>query len=448
MIRLFKLSLLGAAVAAALPAAAQTTDAALAEQLRSLREELRQVRQELDALKRQGPAPAAAAAAAPAPAASGWSAPLATPAGQAVAQPAPAPAARPGGEGALSFFGYGELGYTRPRRDPASAVATARRGVFGFGYRFDERTRFAAELELENAVVSAGDKGEIAFEQLYVEHDLTPSLSAKAGLFLLPVGILNEVHEPTRYFGVSRNLVETAIIPTTWREMGLSLRGTTEAGLRWDTGLVTGFDLTKWDPTSTDGQDSPLGAIHQEGQLAKARTLATYGALNWNGIAGLNLGGSLYRGGAGQKQPGFAAPDATVTLAEAHARWQAGRWDLSALAASGRFSDVAALNATFAGQATPVPSAFGGWYAQAAYKAWQQGDYALWPFARYERADTARGWAGLPAALAPTPAGATRDVVLGASFYLHPQVVLKADYTRVLSDSRLDRLALGVGFHY
>jgi hypothetical protein len=262
------------------------------------------------------------------------------------------------------------------------------------------------------------------------------------------MGLMNETHEPTRYYGVMRNQVETAIIPTTWRELGLGLHGTTEAGLRWDAGLVTGFDLTKWDATSSEGKESPLGAIHQEGQFAKARSLAAYGALNYNGIPGLNLGASLYRGGAGHKQAGFAAPDATLTLGEVHARWQPGQWDLSALAASGRFSNVAALNATFAGQATPVPERFGGWYAQAAYKVWQQGDYALVPFARYEKLNTARAYAGLAPGLAPAIDPDTRTWTVGANFYLHPQVVLKVDLQRDLSNHALDRVNLGVGFHF
>ncbi|MGZ5179960.1 MAG: hypothetical protein ACXWC2_05755, partial [Ramlibacter sp.] len=315
--------------------AAAQSDKDLAQQLQQLREELRQVRQELDALKRPPQAPAAAQDSAPS-----WARETAPQGGGAVAA-APAATAAPAagassGTG-LSFFGYGELSYTRPRRDAAATQATAGRGVFGFAYRFDERTRMAAELEVENAVASASDQGEVAFEQLFIEHDLKPSLSARAGLFLMPVGYMNETHEPTRYFGVRRNLVETAIIPTTWRELGVGLRGTTDAGLRWDAGVVTGFDLTKWDATSPEGLESPLGSIHQEGQLAKARTLAGYAAANYNGIPGWNFGGSAYHGGAGQKQPGFAAGDATVSLAEAHVRWQPGRWDLQALAASGRF---------------------------------------------------------------------------------------------------------------
>ena len=162
-------------------------------------------------------------------------------------------------ESRVSLFGYGEMFYTRPLRNSAQTQATARRAVLGFGYQFNERTRFAAELEIENAVVSSSDKGEAAFEQLYVEHDLADDLSLKAGLFLLPLGYLNESHEPTRYYGVTRNQIETAIIPTTWREMGVGLMGRTDSGWRWNTGLVTSFDLTKWrNADASDTKASPL----------------------------------------------------------------------------------------------------------------------------------------------------------------------------------------------
>ncbi|MBA2675727.1 hypothetical protein [Ramlibacter sp.] len=440
-----------AAMVASAGALAQTQSDTAAE-LRQLREELRQLRPmqeeiqrlrgELDAVKRQQAATASAAVAtagAPtaAPAQSGWG----------TSPPTTASNGSMTGSG-VSLFGYGELSYSRPRRDSSAATATAGRGVLGFAYRFNERTRMAAELEVENAVVSASDRGEVAFEQLYIERDLTDRIAAKAGLFLLPIGFLNETHEPTRYYGVNRNQVETAIIPTTWRELGLGLRGATEAGLRWDTGIVTGFDLNKWDATAADGRESPLGAIHQEGQLARARSLAFYGALNYNGIPGVNVGGTLYHGGAGHKQAGFAGADARISLAEAHARWQVGRWDLSALAARGRFTGVSALNATFAGNPTPVPDSFGGWYAQAAYRVWQQGDLSLVPFVRYERLNTARGYSGLPAGLAPAIAPDIRTWTAGANFYLHPQVVIKVDYQSFGNDHNQDRLNLGVGFHF
>lgn len=430
----FKQAMLAAALAACFnsSAGAQTNSEVLTE-LKRLREELQQVRGELDTLKRSNATAQSTSAIAATP-------PNVPSTHEAMSYNNPGVA--------LSFFGYGEMGYSRLKNDSASAQASLGRGVLGWAYRFNDKTRFAAELEIENAVVSAGDKGEVAMEQFYLEHDVTDSITAKAGLFLMPVGYINEVHEPAHYYGVKRNLVETAIIPSTWRELGVGLRGTTEAGIRWDAGLVTSFDLTKWDAAGTDGQTSPLASIHQEGQLAKAKELAAYVALNYNGIPGLNIGASVFSGGVGHQQPNFAAPDASMQLAELHARWQPGKWDLSVLGAAGQFSNVDSLNATFAGQTTPVPNKFSGAYVQAAYHLWQQGDYSLAPFVRYEQLNTARGYSGLAAGLAPTVMPDTRLWTVGANFYLHPQVVLKLDVQRYLNDSALDRFGLGVGFHF
>ena len=47
----------------------------------------------------------------------------------------------------------------------------------------------------------------------------------------MPAGLLNENHEPTAYYGVERNFVETAIIPSTWREGGVQFVGSFDNGL-------------------------------------------------------------------------------------------------------------------------------------------------------------------------------------------------------------------------
>jgi hypothetical protein len=269
--------------------------------------------------------------------------------------------------------GYGEVNYNRPTKDPSQAQVDVRRAVIGIQHRFDDKTKLVSEFEWEHAVTSATDQGESEVEQLYIEHEFNNGLRAKAGLFLIPAGLLNTSHEPTAYYGVERNFVETAIIPTTWREVGLGLSATMDNGLTWDVGLTSGFDLNKWDPNTTDGRDSPLGSIHQEGQLAKARNLSVYGALNWRGVPGLLLGGSIFTGKAGQAglgPSGIPAPDARITLGDLHARYTPGKWDLSAVYARGTISDTDAFNASFVAPITPVPSTFSGWYALAAYKVW------------------------------------------------------------------------------
>jgi regulator of replication initiation timing len=127
----------------------------------------------------------------------------------------------------VSLWGYGELYYARPTRKSEDTRADLARGVFGIGYQFDDKTRFNSEFEIEHTVTSSSDPGEFEVEQFYVDHQFTDSLSGKAGLFLIPAGLLNENHEPTNFYGVTRNFVETLIIPSTWREGGLALTGTT-----------------------------------------------------------------------------------------------------------------------------------------------------------------------------------------------------------------------------
>src|SRR5206468_9269000 len=73
-----------------------------------------------------------------------------------------------------------------------------------------EKTRFA----------SSSDAGEFEVEQFYVDHMFTDKAGMTAGVFLMPVGLLNEHHEPTAYYGVYRNFIETLIIPTTWTMSG------------------------------------------------------------------------------------------------------------------------------------------------------------------------------------------------------------------------------------
>lgn len=356
-------------------------------------------------------------------------------------------AQKPSGS-ATTVTSYGEINYSRPRQAADQAQTDVARAVIAISHRFDDKTKMVSEFEWEHAVTSKDDNGESEVEQLYVEHELRPGLSAKAGLFLIPMGLLNTNHEPTAYYGVYRNFVETAIIPTTWREAGFALSASLENGWTLDGGITTGFDLSKWDATSTDGRTSPLGAIHQEGQLAKSRDLAFHAAANYRGIPGLLLGASAFTGKAGQGTADFAADQARVSIWDMHARYNPGKLDLSALYARATITGTGALNQTFAGQPTPVPSLFDGWYLQAAYQLWKSNDYSLTPFVRFERFNTAKAYAPMPAGLGLAVLPDEKVTTIGASFKVGEGVVLKADYQKFREDSSRDRYNLGVGYSF
>ncbi|HEX6706688.1 MAG TPA: hypothetical protein VF169_18155 [Albitalea sp.] len=406
------------------PAFAQSaTEAELARKLDQLAAELAAVKAQLVQLQQQRAAPPA-----PAPA----------PAAPVAAAPTPA-------QPATVLSSYGEINYNRPTSASQNAQADLRRFVLGLQHRFDAKTKVVAEVEVEHSVSSADDAGEVAIEQAYVEHQVAPQWAVRGGLFLVPMGLLNESHEPTAYYGVERNFVETAIIPSTWREGGVQAIGSFDNGLTLQAGVSTGFDLTKWDAASTEGTESPLGAIHQELALAKARDLSVFGALNWRGIPGLQLGGSLFTGGATHGQ---SPASARVTLWDAHARWTPGRWDLAALYSRGTISNTAALNAALVGNPTLIPKSFDGAYLQAAYKLWTREDYALSPFVRWERFNTAKSFADLGPGLTPAAAPSERVITLGANFQLAQGIVIKADVQRFRENKDANRFDLGLGWSF
>ena len=390
------------------------------------------------------------------------------------AQQATVQAARAEPWNKFSLWGYGEVYYARPTHKAEQTKMDLARAVFGIGYQFDDKTRFNSEYEVEHAVSSADDPGEFEVEQFYIDRKINDSIGARAGLFLIPVGLLNENHEPTSFYGVQRNFVETLIIPSTWREGGLSFYGTTDSGFDWNVGLTTGMDLSKWDfaPESAlytsaleliNNDVAPFQATHQELALASAQHLSQYVSLNYRGVPGLTLGGTYFTGDAVPARPGIGSQRAS--LWETHARYQPGKWDLSALYARGTISDAGAANALFPGTANPMPSKFDGWFVQAAYTLWQGGSYRLAPFARYERYDMGAKYEGIAPGFPSTPTGqlsnamspttfdyfpVPRDnvVTLGTNFYLNPNVVLKVDFQKFRTNTDFTRVDLGLGLQF
>src|SRR5207244_8297987 len=180
----------------------------------------------------------------------------------------------------------------------------------------------------------------------------------------------------------------------------------------------------------TERRESPLGSIRNCSWRGRAN-LSFHAAANYQGVPGLTVGGGVFSGKAGQGPP-TSRPNACVTLWEGHARWQTGPLDLQALYARGAITDTEALNLTFVGDPTPVPKTFWG------------GDYALTPFARYERFTPRLRMHRCPKG---SVCRRRRPTVwtIGENFNLGPNVVFKIDYQKFKVDSSRDRFDLGMG---
>jgi len=352
--------------------------------------------------------------------------------------------------GGTNIVGYGEVGYGKFRQS-GNATADLQRFVFGFNHRFDERLTLHSEVEFEHAIVSKDDHGEAEIEQAWLNCKMSDAVNLKGGLFLIPLGILNETHEPPSYYGVMRNQVETRIIPTTWRELGAGVHGIVGEGIRYDVGITTNFDSGKLDDPTTG-----IRSAHQEGQLANARNLAVYGALNYR-RPGLLVGGGVFTGDTGQNgasNPALRGVSARLTLWDVHAQYRVAGLGLQALYAAGSLGDSDKLNAAILANATAngttpfaAPKTIRGGFVQAAYHAYKRGNFDVAPFVRYERIDIKQQEDPANGQL-QDPNNIERTKTFGVNFWVHPQVVLKADVQRYAIDKSQDRLDLGLGFMF
>lgn len=344
--------------------------------------------------------------------------------------------------------GYGELHYNNFQGNVPTGETRAKddidfhRFVLFFGHRFNEWISLKSELELEHSNTENG--GAVELEQAYLDFNFSEKMNAKAGIFLMPLGFLNETHEPPTFFGVERNFVETRIIPSTWWEAGVSLYGEIAPGWKYQTGITSNLDAKDFNSFATKG----VREARQNVSNASAENIAFHGRLDYSGLPGLTVGASVVSGNTGQDNSTLNGADARLTLWDLHARYNVDKLDLRALYTQGNLSDADQINTAFAGVENEVASRFYGWYAEAAYHVWKNGDHDLAPFIRYEKWDTQ---ADIPSNISRNVASSNDVWTVGANYWPHPQVVLKADYQKLDKpdgDKGDKRLNLGLGYMF
>ncbi|TCV90362.1 porin [Sulfurirhabdus autotrophica] len=344
------------------------------------------------------------------------------------------------GQSPTVIGGYGEAIYNNYRDSSVKDQADLRRFVLFFGHKFNDRLRFNSELEIEHSWIEGGEGGEVAMEQAYLEYAISDKINTRAGLMLMPIGITNETHEPPTFYGVERNQVESLIIPSTWRELGLSAQGEALPGLEYNVGISTSLNAGKFKKPENGLRESRTA-----GGEAAANDLGFFGALNYRGVPGLLVGGSVFSGNTGQDGASNAALKgvaARVTLWDLHANYTVGGLDLQALYARGTMNDADKVSAA---TGVVAPKSLYGWYTQAAYHVWKKGDFDVAPFIRYERYNTQ---ASVADGYASDPLNNETVTTMGVNFKLHPQVVLKADIQNFKTDNKKDRYNLGIGYMF
>ncbi len=355
-----------------------------------------------------------------------------------------------GQERGLSIGGYGEGFYTNFVGDATPADrdrADLLRFVTYIGYKFSDSIVFNSEIEFEHA--STEEAGAVSVELATLDFFWKPQINFRAGLMLLPMGFLNENHEPPFFYGVQRPEVERRILPSTWRENGVGIFGRIGESLEYRSYLVTGFDATGF-------SDSGVRGGRQIGSKALAEDFAFVTRLDWTPepVPGLLLGGSFYVGNSGQDGETAVGdlPTARLWMGEAHAQYRSGPFHSRAVVAYSRLSDAGGLNRALARpKDRPIPDQMLGAYAEVAYDLWPwlfgNESKALEPFLRVEYVDTQLG---VPSGFSANRNNSYWVTTPGINFYPHPNVVLKVEYRNfsARSGSRPDELSLGMGFAF
>ena len=351
--------------------------------------------------------------------------------------------------------GYGEINYNNYKDSSKRDEFDLQRFILFVGHKFNERTRLFSEIEFEHAVTEGGDSssGEVAIEQAFIEYDLTQTGTAalRSGLMLLPIGIINEYHEPPTFYGVERNEVETRIIPSTWRELGFAFRGNIANGLEYNTGVSTTPDASLYTDASAG-----FRSMRAQGNRVTANEFGYFAGLNYRGIPGFLLGGGLFTGNTAQDGQGkglinpsaLQGVNANLTVWDVHARYAVAGWNFRALYSQGSLSDTAAINAAAGlppGSNDAAPESFSGWFVEAGYHLYRRGDIDVVPFVRYEDYNTQESVAP---GFTIDPINDEDVVTAGLSFYVHPQVVFKADIQDYGTDDSKDRFNVGLGWMF
>lgn len=325
-----------------------------------------------------------------------------------------------GGTGMLQntrIGGYGEMHYNN--LDSKEEIDFHRFVLF-FGHQFTDNLRFFSEVELEHALSGDGENGDVELEQAYIEYDLTADYHAKAGLFLLPVGILNETHEPPTFYGVERNPVEHNIIPTTWWAGGVALNGEMAPGWSFDLAVHEGLNTSA-------ASNYAVRSGRQKTSEADANDLAMTARIKWTGVPGVELAASVQL--QDDITQGNDASAGEAWLYEVHADIRNGPFGLRALYATWDL-DGSGPAAVGADEQT-------GFYVEPSYRITPQwgvfGRYNEWDNRAGDNLDSER-----------------IQYNAGVNYWPHPDVVLKADVQ--LQDNEGAKndngFNLGVGYQF
>lgn len=331
----------------------------------------------------------------------------------------------------FAFGSYGEAHYNQEIVDGTYQNGTMdlHRVILFMGYKFNKNFQFFSEIEFEHVQ-------EVYVEQAFLNYRFNSAFNLKAGIILIPMGTVNEFHEPTLFNGVERSDIDKYILPTTWREMGIGGHGIIKAAnIQYQAYMVNGF-LGYKNGALMSGKDGIRNA-RQKGAEATFRTPSFTGKLTYYGINGLNLGVSgfvgtsesnLYDGLDRNNAMEIATADSStvgIAMGSMNAHYRIKNLSLRAVGVLTSISNTEEFNA-FSG--STLANQLMGFYGEIAYHldVKKGKEYPeLIPFVRYENFNTHHS---VNSNLTANESYAREILTTGLGFQITPGTIVKADY--------------------
>ncbi|RLD75105.1 MAG: hypothetical protein DRJ07_18675, partial [Bacteroidetes bacterium] len=349
----------------------------------------------------------------------------------------------------LMIGGYGQIDYNQEINSHTNYNGNmdVHRLVLLFGYKFNSKTSFFSEIELEHVK-------EVYVEQAFLHHKINDWLNFKAGLMLIPIGFINEYHEPPLYNGVERPNVDKYVVPTTWREIGIGFSGKIkEYSFKYQLYLTNGF-LGYDGNAKFDGKTGLRGG-RQKGAKSVFSSPNITGRIDYFAVPGLKLGLSGYFGNSQStaydgigKNDEILQQSADSTVVGISMFGIDAQYNIKGFGFRGQFNLSQQSNTLEYNQFTGsnLGSKIMGFYLEVSYNAFQsfQTKHQLIPFVRYENYNT---HASVEEGIIIEDAYAREEFIFGLGWKMHKGAVLKADY-QILnegSNSQRNFFNMGVG---
>lgn len=350
----------------------------------------------------------------------------------------------------LMIGGYGQVDYNQPLIQGQSNTGKldVHRLVLLFGYNFTDKLQLFTEIELEHVK-------EVYVEQAFINYKFNPYIQAKGGLILIPMGIVNELHEPTIYYGVERPFLDTKIVPTTWREIGLGVHGNIqEISLNYQVYMVNGF-LGYNDQAKFRGSDG-----YRKGRQKGAESIISSpnlsAKLDYYGIPRLKIGLATYIGKSQSnlfnglpENDDMLTQQADSSIVNISMFGLDATYSIKGMQLRGQliFANNGNIEKYNVFGDTDLGKQLFGYYAEAGYNVFRSTKIKseLIPFVRYEFINTHHETVGFE----PNKKYETQLITSGLNWKINSGVVLKVDYQwiKTAAQSKYDHaFNAGIGF--